>query len=64
MHTAPPSHRVSERLIGRSPRLRSPDCGRLFFDMFFASASNRTLMLTRSRPVFDLAGSSVAAAGD
>ena len=64
MHTAPPSNRVSERLIGRLPALRSPGCGLLSFNMFFAFASNRTLMLARSRPVFDLAGSSMAAAGD
>ena len=60
MHTAPPSDRVPGRLLERLPALQSPDYRRLFFNRFFASASNWALMLARGWLVFDLTDSSLA----
>ena len=60
MHSAPPSDRVSDGLLGRLPALQSADYRRLFFNRFFASASNWALLLARGWLVFELTDSSFA----
>lgn len=60
MHSVPPSDRAPNRLLERLPALQSPDFRRLFFNRFFASASNWALMLARGWLVFDLTDSSLA----